>query len=85
MNASASDATESAAKSVLLGFVDPRLAFVFPDETKGWSFHCASIRRNSRFTVKNRTNKAIGIEPRPGKHFFEKQKSIPPRMRSSFK
>lgn len=35
MNASASDAIESAAKSVLLGFVDLRLAFFFPrDETK---------------------------------------------------
>lgn len=34
-NASASDAIESAAKSVLLGFVDLRLAFVFPrDDTK---------------------------------------------------
>lgn len=43
MNASASDATESA-KSVLLGFVDPRLAFVFPrDETKS--------ERDGAFTV----------------------------------
>jgi hypothetical protein len=46
MNASAFDAMESAAKSVLLGFWDRRLAFLFPrDETKVWSFHCASIRR----------------------------------------
>lgn len=44
MNASASDAMESAAKSVLLGFVDLRLAFFFPrDETKS--------ERDGAFTV----------------------------------
>lgn len=44
MNASASDAIESAAKSVWLGFVDLRLAFVFPrDETKS--------ERDGAFTV----------------------------------
>lgn len=44
MNASAFDAMESAAKSVLLRFVDLRLAFVFPrDETKS--------ERDGAFTV----------------------------------
>jgi len=44
MNASASDAMESAAKSVLLGLVDLRLAFFFPrDETKS--------ERDGAFTV----------------------------------
>lgn len=44
MNASSFDAMESAAKSVLLGFVDLRLAFVFPrDETKS--------ERDGAFTV----------------------------------